>query len=221
MPTLDHDLVAVGFYNTLSAGSYGGSPPTNLENVDDAGEGIYLETATDVISVTLDDLPSQAARVDAFQSRVRADNPDTVAHPINVFARWNSTDGAEAQAISMLAGAAFATGAYTDLARPGGGTWLTTEINAAEAGIAAVDTITTDAVRVTALQVRTTYQLTFGGFVWLLHGLVGAAVGIEHLGKIASYLKSMRRTTIHPHEYWRVLRDLRSSRPSYCFPGRS
>lgn len=220
MPTQDHDLVALGFYNTLAAGSFGTAPPDGIESLDDATSGIYLQDNTDQLSVTLDDLPSQAARINSFKARIRADNPDTDAHDVNVFARWNSTDGAEALAMSMLAGATWATGSYVDLARPGGGTWLTTEINDAEAAIANVTTISVDAVRVTYFNVRTDYELQTGGFAWLLNGLVGAAIGIEHLQKIVSYLAtSSPRTMVHAREYWKVLRDLRLSRPAYCFLG--
>lgn len=131
----------------------------------------------------------------------------TGATSFGAFARLNGTDGTEMT--STTGDSVWVNLTSAGIARPGGGSWTPTDIaNAtlqagARSGVSGLNT------SLTSLWFALDYIPASGGYLAIVDGLIGAAIGLHEMARIAKVVFARTRTLITPEEYVAMWEELK------------
>lgn len=162
------EVGAVGNYDAWALGA-GGDKVVAVNSPDDDDTTYISElNNTDRESYTLDLTGKPAmATITQVDILMRARGTNASAGQIIGFLRLGGTDADQA---SNAFGTSYADFEWTNISRPGGGSWTPSDLDTLEVGaIKNVDTTGGgNTGRVTTLQVRVTYTPPVGGFMFLI-----------------------------------------------------
>ncbi len=170
-------------------------------------------------SFAMGNLPASAIAVLSHTTRMRwqAQAAPEGDETVNMFLKLSGT---RSHGGNFGPDAGWTTRTSTGIAKPGGGTWLVADVNAAELGVR--DNGSGDSgsgggnVEVSTLSWEVTYATGGGGFMALIMALGPlVAVGLQEFPALALAVQARTRSLILPNEYaaaWRELRGWRHAR---------
>ena len=184
----------------------GASKVIAVDGLDDA-TAVRTITHNHVQSFTLDDIPGGSivdnTSIKAFSRGKRIGAGDNY---------WSYVRYAGNSTLSALHALGVAYGPFTSaaLARPGGGNWDATSVNAAEVGVKG--SITGNTVYCAQLELQCTYTPASGGFLIIIAsilGAIGTGLTMGHMPALISFFnRSQRKAFIFGHEAQQLYTDL-------------
>lgn len=180
----------------------------------DSGDPVTHDDATSHIqrgdgqfqSFQIGNVPPGIAIVNSLSTGLRS-NVATGGN-ITCLVRFNTTNGGGASGTSTPG--TWTTFGPTAGARPGGGSYVPTDLvnnsNAFQVAVTAGDVTINN---VSTMWMELDYAPVKGGFIAVFGSLVGAALGLHEMAKLAKYLFARDRTTLSPDEYLAAWEELR------------
>lgn len=166
------------------------------------------------ISFTLTDLPGAAVDITQVETSFRNTRDGaTAAGPYDFKGgvRSNGTDSLSNLNVTGLG--TYATRSVLHATDPsGGGSWTVARVNSLEALGESLGLVPGEYLYLSYVKADVTHSLDGGGFACLVGSMVGAALGLSEMARLASYLRLSTRYMITPDEYRAAWIDIRSHR---------
>lgn len=169
---------------------------------------VYLDGAG-FSTYTLTDLPDGAADITSvtLTARMKRDGGDYLDGGLRY--RFDGTTNSDVA--KTLKGGTYRN--ETDTAALTPSAWPASRINQIEVGIRSLGSFPGEAVYCSWLKFAITHEMVSdGGFACLVGSLVGGALGLAEMAKLARYLYRKTGSIITPAEYEAAWRDIRSHR---------
>lgn len=94
-------------------------------------------------------------------------------------------------------------------ARPGGGSWAPVDLTTVEVGVQGCQSSGASQYNLTYVYLQVTGSPVSGGYIAMVAGLVGAAIGLSEMAGLAREVFKRTRVRILPEEYEAAWRELR------------
>jgi len=203
-----------GFHTGFAASA--GNKWACLDDGASQNDADYIYTiGLESYTATLTDLPDGAADISSLEltNRIKRDGG---SYADGAFL-WRS-NGTTYETAHSAFGNSYVTRTMTRTVDPnGGGAWTFARVNALEVGFKGYGTFSAapdfEADFCSWLKVDVTHEMAGGGgFACLVGSLVGGALGLAEMAKLARYLYRKTGSLITPAEYEAAWRDIRGHR---------
>ena len=193
----------------------GASKVAAVQTADDATSYVTLPNGSSAIQgFYVDALPAGVGAISLVEHKMRAASGSGAGQGTPRFRLGASTtDGT-----TRTPGGSWIS--YSEsLARPGGSAYSAADFPGGGAGLQVVALWVggSDEFAMTYMAIDVTWTPEVGGFVCMVGSLVGAALGLAEMAKLAHTLHQLTRTLITPDEYEAAWRDIRGHRHRRTF----